>query len=137
MDVARVGNALTRWLVSKGATQIVIACNTATSIAVDILRQRCSIPDIGIESAVKPAAEHSASGKIAILAAEATLRTARYRSLTDRYGKEVDAYPVNRPGWVETVDDNNILPDEARAQARNVISPLRFSHGHRCDSTNG
>lgn len=116
--------AVCEWLVSKGATQIIIACNTATSIAVDILRQRFSIPVIGIEPAVKPAAEHSASGKIAILATEATLRTARYRSLTDRYGKEVDVYPVNPPGWVEAVEDNNILPDEARERVRDVISPL-------------
>ncbi|WP_196158100.1 glutamate racemase [Reinekea sp. G2M2-21] len=72
---------ITQWLIGQGCAVIVIACNTATAIAIDQLRSLFSIPIVGVEPGVKPAALSSRTGKVAILATENTLASQRYRRL--------------------------------------------------------
>ncbi|ECJ2453604.1 glutamate racemase [Salmonella enterica] len=112
------------WLVSQEVTQIVVACNTATSVAIEQLRQRYTIPVIGIEPAVKPAAAQTHTGKIAILATAATLRTERYHQLTDRYGKSVTVYAVTPEGWVDAVEGNTTDVQKLYTGVNQVIQPL-------------
>jgi len=79
-----------RFLLPKGVDAIVIACNTATSIAVDEMRKRYDLPIVGIEPAVKPAAEHSKSGKILVTATAVTIRGERLHSLIAHTGSHPD-----------------------------------------------
>lgn len=116
--------AICDWLVSREVTQIVVACNTATSVAIERLRQRYPIPIIGIEPAVKPAAAQTRSGKIAILATAATLRTEKYHQLNDRYGKTVNVYAVTPEGWVDAVEGHIHDHGEVREVVNRVIQPL-------------
>ncbi|EPR0422756.1 glutamate racemase [Enterobacter hormaechei] len=116
--------AICDWLVSRQVTQIVVACNTATSVAIERLRQRYPIPIIGIEPAVKPAAAQTRSGKIAILATAATLRTEKYHQLNDRYGKTVEVYAVTPEGWVDAVEGHTHDQSEVREVVNRVIQPL-------------
>ncbi|EHY2528359.1 MULTISPECIES: glutamate racemase [Escherichia] len=116
--------AICDWLTAQGATQIVVACNTATSVAIESLRAHCSVPVTGIEPAIKPAAARTVSGKIAVLATAATLRTERYHSLTDRYGRSVTLHAVTPEGWVEVVE-NNLTEDNTRRRCvARVLQPL-------------
>ena len=62
-----------QWLIDHGCKLIVVACNTATTNAIDQLRNKFSVPFIGIEPAIKPAALQSKTKKIGILATEGTL----------------------------------------------------------------
>ena len=81
---------ITERLLRAGVKLIVVACNTATSAAIDHLRERYpDVPFVGLEPAIKPAA---AGRSIGVLATEATLRSDRYRELRARY-------LTDRPVW--------------------------------------
>lgn len=73
--------ALTDFLISKGAQAIVIACNTATAIAANDLRQQFNVPIIGMEPALKPAVAATKSGVVGVLATVGTLETRPFRCL--------------------------------------------------------
>lgn len=112
------------WLVEQGAVMLVVACNTATSAAVDVMRRELPVPVVGIEPAVKPAAAASKTGRIAVLATQAMLGSARFRSLLQRHAGKVQV--LSRPGcgWVERVEAGDIASDDARRDVRAVIEPL-------------
>ena len=75
--------------IERNVKAIVIACNTATSAAVEYLRQKYThIPVIGIEPALKPAVEHVPEGAVLVLATEMTLKEAKFLDLCDRIANE-------------------------------------------------
>ena len=107
------GRRLTEYLLGAGARLIVVACNTATSVAIDGLREEYpEVPFVGLEPAVKPAATGE---RIGVMATAVTLRSPRYLALKDRYlaGRPVwenpciglvpliEAYPPDHPAIVE------------------------------------
>ena len=89
-------------LLARDVKAIVIACNTATSIAAETLRSELSLPIIGMEPALKPASELHRGGQILVMATPNTLRLAKFRRLMERYGR--DAVPVPCPGLMELVE---------------------------------
>ena len=113
-----------RWLAAQGAELLVVACNTATSAAVEALRRELSIPVVGVEPAVKPAAATSSSKRIAVLATQAMLDSARFRTLLLRHAGAVQV--LSRPGlgWVEHVEAGDLDSQAARESVRAVIAPL-------------
>src|SRR5687767_5757029 len=70
--VSQRATALTQFLVERGAKAVVVACNTATAIAVGELRKRFAVPVVAIEPAVKPAASRTRSGVVGVLATTGT-----------------------------------------------------------------
>lgn len=113
-----------RWLTSQGASMLVVACNTATSAAVEALRRELPIPVVGVEPAVKPAAAASRSGRIAVLATKAMLDSARFRSLLQRHAGSVEVLSRPGRGWVERVEAGDLDSDYARKIVSDVVSPL-------------
>src|SRR5579862_4624978 len=77
--------AIGEWLVTQGAKALVVACNTATAQSIALVRERLSIPLVGVEPGVKPAAAVSKTRVVGVLATAVTLRSARFQSLLDRY----------------------------------------------------
>lgn len=75
------------FFLSRQAKAVVVACNTATAAAVKILREEYSLPIIGMEPAIKPAAEKSQSGIIGVLATEGTLVSDKFVDLKSRFGR--------------------------------------------------
>lgn len=73
--------AIADWLVERGAKMIVVACNTATTHAIRHLRETLSVPIVGVEPGIKPAAFTTASGVVGVLATAATLRSERLKAL--------------------------------------------------------
>jgi glutamate racemase len=73
-------------LVEKGAKAIVVACNTATSVAIENLRQRYDIPVLGTEPAIKPAVSFGLPGKIVVMATGMTLQSKMLDALIDKFG---------------------------------------------------
>lgn len=67
-----------------GVTAAVVACNTATAVCIDYLRERYSFPIVGIQPAIKQAA--SSGGRCAVLCTEATARSPSLKKLVERYG---------------------------------------------------
>ena len=101
------------WLLSRDVKAMLVACNTATSAARQTLRERLSIPVVGMEPALKPAYELHADGKILVLATPATLRQAKFHRLYERYGEHAVALPG--PELVEFVESGRCEGDEIDA----------------------
>lgn len=95
---------MTRFLVDQGAKVIIVACNTASAAAIEMLRERFAIPIIAMEPAVKPAVALTRSGKIAVLATPSTASSQRLRTLIARYGAGYDIRSIGVPGLADCVE---------------------------------
>lgn len=92
-------------LIAEGAKAIVIACNTATSVAASTLRSaHPDVPIVGIEPALKPAARALPHGTILVMATEVTLRLEKYHELVRTWGGECEVVPVPCPGLAARIE---------------------------------
>lgn len=82
----------------------VVACNTATTNAIDRLRGRFDLPFVGVEPAIKPAARQSRSGKIGVLATAGTLSSPLYQETARRFASDVEVVTVVGAGLVEHME---------------------------------
>lgn len=92
-------------LFSRGAKALVVACNTATSAAIDTLRER--YPNriiIGIEPALKLAVSRHPNGRILVMATDATLREKKFATLMERFGEHCEILKCPCPELVEFVE---------------------------------
>ena len=116
---------ITRLLLGKGADIIVVACNTATAAAIaDLRRLWPSVPFVGIEPAVKPAALGSRSSVIGVLATKGTLAGSNYLDLRDKYSEKVRIVQRVGEGFVELVEAGILEGPEAEAVVRRAVEPL-------------
>lgn len=98
-----------RRLFDQGAKGLVVACNTATSAAVRTLRERYPyIPIVGIEPAVKPAAQSGDHPRVLVLATPMTIREEKFRRLMALYEKEADIVPLPCPGLMDFVERGDL-----------------------------
>lgn len=93
------------FLYAKGVKAIVMACNTATSAAVIMMREAYNIPVISMEPAVKPALEGKNAGKVLVLATPATVSQSRYLGLIERLGAHDQVQSVGCAGLVELIEE--------------------------------
>ena len=85
-EIARLSEANAETLIARGCDVVVVACNTATAAAIDLLRRKHpDIPFVGVEPAVKPAARRSKTGVVAVLATAGTFRGRLYNETKGRY----------------------------------------------------
>jgi len=117
--------AIGRYLADAGCAPIVVACNTATTTAIQALRNHLpGIPIVGVEPGVKPAAQGSPSGRIAVLVTETTARSRRLAQLIEIHAAHVETLVVPCPGWATHVE--TLQPDTAdfRREVEEKIRPL-------------
>jgi len=95
-------------LVSEGCEVIVIACNTVTTNIINELRQKLSVPLIGTEPMIKPAAEQTKTGVIGVCATPATLKSKRYTELKELYAKDVKVIEPDCSDWARMIEDNQV-----------------------------
>ena len=113
-------------LLEQGVKAVVIACNTASSVAGARLRsQYPQLPIIAIEPALKPAVINCAGGRVLVLATEATLREEKFASLEHRYEHSCRIYELPAPGLVELVEGGRADSPEAEALLERLLGPLR------------
>jgi len=103
------------FLYDKGVKAIVIACNTATSAAVIMMRETYNIPVISMEPAVKPALKDRNDGKVLVLATPATVSQERYLGLIERLDAHDEVISVGCGGLVELIEEGHT--DEASIHA--------------------
>lgn len=120
--------AIVEFLLSRNAKAIVVACNTATSAAVETLRARFSVPIVAMEPAVKPAAESTTSGVIGVLATSGTLGSENFARLHERFGAEVDILVQPCPGLVELVEEGDLYSEKTRILLEKYLVPLLKQH---------
>ena len=115
------------WFVARGVKAIVVACNTATAIAVQTLRQHFDLPIVGVEPGLKPAVTATRSGKVGVLATAATLASKRYAQLLARVQSEapqIEFIAQVGAGWVEWVERGDLSSAATRQAVARVIAPL-------------
>lgn len=96
-------------LLSKGVKAVVVACNTATSAAIEELRSFYKdIPIIGIEPALKPAVELNREGAVVIMATPMTLAEKKFNALQEKYKSQAQIAPLPCGGLVELIETGNI-----------------------------
>jgi glutamate racemase len=95
----------TETLIAMGCKIIVVACNTATTNAIDILREKYEIPIIGIEPAIKPAALRTHSKSIGILATKGTLSSALFHKTSEAFTKDISVIEIVGEGLVPLIED--------------------------------
>jgi glutamate racemase len=111
-------------LVSEGAKIVVVACNTASAAALHQVRQSFEIPIVGMEPAVKPAAERSGSRVVGVLATEATFQGALFASLIERFASGVEVLTRACPGLVEQVEAGLVTADTTREMLETYLRPM-------------
>lgn len=95
-------------LIDDGCEVIVIACNTVTTNLIENLRKELSVPLIGMEPMVKPAAAASKTGIIAVCATPRTLSSQRYHWLKSEYAKEVKVLEPDCSDWPYMIETNQV-----------------------------
>ena len=104
-EVRRLAERCTRWLIERGCSVIVIACNTASADALHSLRaQFPAIAFVGMEPALKPAAQQTQTGVIGVLATQVTLQGRLFASVKERFANNVVVLEQVCGEWVEMVE---------------------------------
>ena len=116
--------AVMEFLRSQGAKAVVVACNTATGIAVDALRARYDVPIVAIEPAVKPAAAQTRSGVVGVLATTQTLAGQKFARLVRTHAGDVEVLTQACPGLVEQVEAGALTAEATRSLVEQYLSPL-------------
>jgi glutamate racemase len=116
--------AIVEFLVNQGAKAIVVACNTATGIAVDELRARFQVPIVAVEPAVKPAASRTRSGVVGVLATAGTLASPNVSRLVNRYGMDVRLLVQPSPGLAEQVERGDFSGSQTRSLVEQYVRPM-------------
>ena len=117
-------HAITDFFLERGACAVVLACNTATSAAIADLRASYSIPFVGMEPAIKPAALGTETGVIGVLATAGTLKGSKYLQNKDRFSDGVRIEERVGAGFVELVESGELTGPHAEAVVRAGLQPL-------------
>lgn len=103
-QVLELSQKAVEFLSSQGIKALVVACNTATSVAVDFLRKKYDFPIISMEPAIKPALNKT-NGKVLLLATSVTLKSERVNSLIEKLDKENRVIKVPCPLLAKKIED--------------------------------
>jgi glutamate racemase len=115
---------ITDHLIERGATLIVIACNSATIHSVGPLRDAYLLPIVGMEPGIKPAAQKTKSGVVGVLATEASIQGEKFHQLVDDHAKGVKVITRPCPSFVSLVEAGTLDGPEAEGAVREAVDPL-------------
>ena len=113
------------YLYQKGVKALVVACNTATSAAIGILRERYQdIPVIGIEPALKPAVLSREHPLVLVMATPMTVREKKFHNLMLRFEKEAEIVPLPCPGLMEFVERGELEGEALEGYLQELFAPF-------------
>lgn len=122
-EVIDLTTAAIQPLITEKCDVIIIACNTATALAIDSLRQEYPNQKfIGIEPMIKTAAELTESGTVAVCATPATLASERYYELVEKYGKNLKIIEPDCRNWARMIENNQINNQLIKQTVDNVCN---------------
>ena len=120
MNVAKI-------LLKKGIKALLVACNTATSVSIDYLRNNLPIPVIGMEPAVKPAVERSEATVAVVMATPLTLREKKFNLLMESYSDRANIIPIPCLGLVELIENGMWEGSELHDYLINIFSKTNIN----------
>ena len=124
-QIRNFSEAITNFLLEQNAKIIVVACNTASAAALKTLREKFSdVQFVGMEPAVKPAAEQTTTGKVGVLATPATFQGALYASVVERFANGVELFQNTCNGLVQQIEQGNLDGDETCHILDDALLPM-------------
>lgn len=117
-------SVIARFLIEHSVKAIVVACNTATVVAIEKLRSWCPVPVIAIEPAIKPATLSTKTGIVGVLATRPTIASAAVARLCEQHGTHTKIMLMACPGLVEQVEQGELASDVTRSLLDEYLSPL-------------
>lgn len=123
-DIIALTDKAVKDLIDRGAKVVVIACNTATSAAINHLRDKYPVPIIGMEPAIKPALKDNDGGHIFVMATPMTLKLDKFNSLIDRLKGKGKVIKISSPRLVTLVENGIISGNEIE----NYIKEIFFEY---------
>ena len=113
-----------RLLLAQGAKGLVVACNTATSAAVRLMRSTYpQLPIVGIEPALKPAALQKEHPRVLVMATPMTVQQEKFRQLMARYEEKAEIYPLPCPGLMEFVEAGDLESEKLHDFLLELLGP--------------
>lgn len=125
LEVRQFSVEITRFLLGQGAKLVVVACNTASAAALEHLR--ATFPGtsfVGMEPAVKPAAQRTESGQVGVLATPATFEGELFASVVTRHADGVEVHQRVIPGLVERIEAGDLTGPETHRLVEAAVQPL-------------
>lgn len=124
-EVRSFSEQISRYLMEQSAKLVVVACNTASAAALYHLRQTFpDVPFVGMEPAVKPAAEFTDSGVVGVLATPATFQGALYNSVVERFAHGVQILQDTCPGLVDQIEAGSLESEETATILKKALEPM-------------
>lgn len=123
-EVQEIAAAAASFLIDRGAKLVVVACNTASSVALSLLRSRFDVPFVGIVPGVKPAILGSGSRRVGVLATAGTLQTRVFAELVQEFAGGVELVPQVCPELVALVEAGEIDSPRTEALVARYVRPL-------------
>ncbi|HEX3642098.1 MAG TPA: glutamate racemase [Ktedonobacteraceae bacterium] len=107
-DISELTQQAIHFLIEQGVKLVVVACNTASQVALSTLRATFSIPFVGVVPAVKPAARATKRGRIGITATDQAIRTRYLHQLIEEFASDVQVYAIGCPELVTLVERGEV-----------------------------
>ena len=123
-EILRLSIKNTECLLARGCKLVVVACNTATTNAIDYLRAHYDVPFIGIEPAIKPAALNSRSGTVGVLATRGTLSSSLFHSTSNLHAKGIKVVEQEGKGLVELIEAGKENSTQTRDLLSHYLQPM-------------
>ena len=123
-EIVRLCKKNTEILLEKGCKLVVVACNTATTNAIDILRKSYPIAFIGIEPAIKPASLQTKTNTIGVLATKGTLHSNLFAKTSSLHNKDIQIIEQDGEGLVPLIEKGDIQSDAMRELLEKYLKPM-------------
>lgn len=122
-EIERLTKNAAEKLIEMGAKAVVIACNTATSVAANVIRDEMSVPIIGVEPAIKPASLLHSGEKVIVMATPVTLKRQKFLELMGLYESYAEIVPLPCPGLAELIEEFTDDASEIEKYIKNLFAP--------------
>jgi glutamate racemase len=124
-EVRSFSEGITRFLLERRAKLVVVACNTASAVALHHLRRTFpQTPFVGMEPAVKPAAQATRTRVVGVLATPATFQGELFASVVERFAAGVRVVEQTAPGLVEQIEAGDLQGPATRRIVEGALRPL-------------
>ncbi len=124
-EIRRFSEAIADFLVAEGCKAIVVACNTASAVALHGLRERFpGVPILGLEPAVKPAVSLTRSGVVGVMATPATFQGRLYRATVGRHAADVRVVEQVCIGLADLVERGELEGPGCEALLQGFVGPM-------------
>jgi glutamate racemase len=123
-EVIQRARTITGFLQDRGCKLIVVACNTASAAALKTLRAEFQIPIVGLEPAIKPAAQATRTGQVGVLATAGTIQGYLFRHTSQRHANGVQVHVQIGEGLVEQIEAGHFDTPTTEGLLRQYLNPM-------------